>query len=1394
MRKRKERSPTTAPAKAAKNAKFVDKRRIIAPSYTHSVDVIEHYLGKLEVECQFCKALHFQGEQKGDHFTDCCHDGKVAGQVQPIRSTSLLTSLITGTSREAVNFRTNARSYNNALALGSIEANIVKFNGGGPPFYKIHGQMYHRVGSTTPAPGYAPSYAQLYFMDTGEALRQMQGKTENHKCLDVVMAELQTMLYDVNQNVQHFKHMREIEAEEEALALAESRSVNHVSMFVKADGSRDIRRYNTPTTEEIAVVFEAKDGAPPSHHDIVLCRRNGPLKHISSLHPLGDAFVYPLIHPFGNPGWQPGMKHNPDRATRTRDSLTLLQYYCYQIAIRNDGSHIHGLGQLFQQFCVGAYVKVEGQRLTFLRGKQKELRVDSYKGLIDFAHSKACEDGIRAGKIVVLPSSFIGSPRNMHQNCLDALSMVCSYGRPDLFVTMTMNPKCKEVTENLGVHQKASDRPDLIARVFDLKLHSLLDDILKKHVFGKVKAHTYTIEFQKRGLPHAHILLILDPAYKLREISQIDGIISAEIPNPETNKELHDIVVSTNLHGPCGKANPKAPCMKDGVCSKNFPKPFQETTLENDNGYAKYRRRDDKVSVVKNGCVLDNRHVVPYNPYLTKKYNCHINVEMCATVKCVKYLFKYIWKGYDAADVVFEDTINHDEIDAHLSGRYVGSTEAVWRLLEKKMYDMSHTVIRLSIHLPGEQNVVFVEGNEIEKSATEIPTKLTAFFQKNAESIEARGIKYGDFPTQFVWDDKNHSWKDRQRGGDKIISRIYQVPPSHAEKFSLRLLLLNVAGATSFEDLRTIDGIVYETFREAARVRLLLGDDEEWRECFKEAIETQTARQLRELLAYICVFNRPSDPKALWEEFKFFLTEDFEGTESREDRALSLIQEILQANGTSCLQVGLPPPGNFQPLALSTYQDRRVYDDAFKGAYSQLNPQQVVAVDTILEAAYKSQQKSKCIFINGPAGTGKTFVYKCVLDKIRSLGDSAIVVAFTGIAASLIPGGRTLHTTFQLGIPLTECSVSGIKMNSPKAEAIRQAQLILWDEGPMAPGIILTVVDRFLRDVMKSTLPFGGKTIVIGGDFKQVLPVMPHAARPTIVEASLKKNELWTHFAEHKLTENMRADAEATVFSKYLTDLGSGSLETHPEIGEDVIRLPDECVISGSIVNAVYGDKISCSGPPAGVVILCPKNEECDAINQEVLDIMEGPERVYTSFDEMTDGENATANFPIEFANSLNPNGLPPHCLRLKLGATVILVRNMKRGMVNGTRMKVKQMKNNVIVCEVLFGECIGEDVLLPRIIIETMDGNLPFTLRRRQFPIKLAFAMTANKSQGQTFETIGINLKEPFFTHGQLYVAMSRVRRFASVKIKVENADRQGKFKGKEGTYTRNPVFKEVL
>ena len=244
--------------------------------------------------------------------------------------------------------------------------------------------------------------------------------------------------------------------------------------------------------------------------------------------------------------------------------------------------------------------------------------------------------------------------------------------------------------------------------------------MLEDHILGEVQAYVYVIEFQKRGLPHAHWLLIMRNKFKLTCPEQYDLLISAELPNKKKYPELYKMVTKHMMHGPCGLLNMNCPCTKGrGSCKNHYPRPFCEATSQGKNSYPIYRRRDDGHKEKIRGHELDNQRVVPYNPYLLRLFNCHINVEACGSIKSVKYLFKYIYKGRDRASVAVRESDkedekgNIDEIKQYRDARWVTPPEALWRIYRFDLSKVHPPVKQLQLHLPDMHMVSFHQRQKI---------------------------------------------------------------------------------------------------------------------------------------------------------------------------------------------------------------------------------------------------------------------------------------------------------------------------------------------------------------------------------------------------------------------------------------------------------------------------------------------------------------------------------------------------------------------------------------------------------------------------------------------------------------------------------------------------------
>lgn len=453
-----------------------------------------------------------------------------------------------------------------------------------------------------------------------------------------------------------------------------------------------------------------------------------------------------------------------------------------------------------------------------------------------------------------------------------------------------------------------------------------------------------------------------------------------------------------------------------------------------------------------------------------------------------------------------------------------------------------------------------------------------------------------------------------------------------------------------------------------------------------------------------------------------------------------------------------------------------------------LNNEQREAYDLVLH--HLSVKKGGIIFIDAPGGTGKTFLINLILAKVRMEKGIALAVASSGIASTLLDGGRTAHSTFKLPLNINnnDTPTCNIGKNSGIAKILQLCDIIIWDEAPMGHKYYFEALDRTLQDLRKTETIMGGALILLAGDFRQTLPVIPKSTAADEINACIKQSYIWKNVKKMSLSSNMRVIQYDTFnikkFSQQLLDLGNGNMNT--DLTYNFTFPENFCKQQSSL-----DDVIKNVFPNLDInyknhtwlserAILAPTNENVNKLNNKIQLQIPGTLFKYISIDTVIN-ENEVVNYPAEILNSLEPAGIPPHILNLKIGSPIILLRNLNPPkMCNGTRLMIKKLQTNIIEATILFGKFKGDDVLIPRIPMISQDTFVEF--KRLQFPIRLAFAMTINRAQGQTLNICGVNLEKPCFSHGQLYVACSRVGNPQNLYIYTPNK------------ITKNVVYKKVL
>ncbi|KAJ8935660.1 hypothetical protein NQ314_012709 [Rhamnusium bicolor] len=783
------------------------------------------------------------------------------------------------------------------------------------------------------------------------------------------------------------------------------------------------------------------------------------------------------------------------------------------------------------------------------------------------------------------------------------------------------------------------------------------------------------------------------------------------------------------------------------------------------------------------------------------------------------------------------DRFRVDEVADYLNFRYVSSIEATWRLLELKMHDRSHSIM---------------------------------VFNLNRDDVNARRILYSDIPEHYTWDNRE-GWRPR-RQVSKLIGCIADVSVRQGQMdlFLLRVLLRHVAGPTSFEELRTVDGRLYATFREACEARHLLTALDEYDRCMREAVGFRFPGQLRRrfvTIIHILDDDRLAEVVHLWRTYKDFLIEDFVDNQGmtrrqaivrclelmramlarvRPEITLEMLGIVLTDDDRDDVPVvvggAVDAEGNLLPPVIvddvgAVVRQRNVYDPASPNVDQKrifmtilrciardrnidlpVDLYDMMGDDLTVEELVGVRRRllENVFFVDGPGGSGKTYLYNTLLFYINNvLRLPTIAVAWTGVAANLLIGGKTCHRAFRLPVSLDDRCIVGWPIDSWQSQYFQSAALDVWDEAPIYHRFAVEAVDRYFKELTRrpGTL-MGGKCVLFDRDFRQVLPVVPRGHRASIIDASLKLSLLWHDFGKLRLHVNMRTAAGARDMERYEEFDQRTYAEWHLALGEGRLpytsfegrrRLPNDLIEIPRIFHSpslqhlldyVYGGVFD-GNQVRDRAILCPTNATVDDVNSLILDRLGGEVTSYFSVDSVKEDPGDRLCIPMDLLNSVNVSGLPPHELKLKVGAVVMLLRNLDVdvGACNGARMKVTRLGDLIIECELLTGERRGQKIWLPRIKMLARDSLIPREVIQIQFPIRLAYAMTINKSQGQTLRTVGVYLRRPCFAHGQLYVAYSRVNSPDNIRVFMEIGQGRESVAARGGRkYTRNIVYHSLL
>ncbi|XP_019231863.1 PREDICTED: uncharacterized protein LOC109212652 [Nicotiana attenuata] len=346
--------------------------------------------------------------------------------------------------------------------------------------------------------------------------------------------------------------------------------------------------------------------------------------------------------------------------------------------------------------------------------------------------------------------------------------------------------------------------------------------------------------------------------------------------------------------------------------------------------------------------------------------------------------------------------------------------------------------------------------------------------------------------------------------------------------------------------------------------------------------------------------------------------------------------------------------------------------------------------ETVRPSILEKEAKEELLFIDGPGGTGKTFLYHALLATVRSKGYIALATATSGVAASILPGGRTAHSRFKIPIDLDENFSCNINKQSSTVGLIRDAKLIVWDEVYMAKKRMLDVIDLLLKDLMDTNILFGGKLLFLEVTLDKIFQLLETVKKEDFISESLLYSTIWDELEKLQLSEKMRAKTDPT-FCDYLMRIGNGQERVNTN---NKIELPDSMIIPFTteeesldhLFAVTFSNVHTCSSNPFFAdsrVVLTMKNDFVNEINDILIAKFPEKATTFVSFDETVE-PNDQSQFE-DLIHSLNPASLPSYKLTLKENCPIILLRNLNpyEGLCNGTRLICCDIKKHVISAKI---------------------------------------------------------------------------------------------------------------
>ena len=1113
-----------------------------------------------------------------------------------------------------------------------------------------------------------------------------------------------------------------------------------------------------------------KSSALVAFYDTDLSNQNSPPLQINDYQTkmvpvnsaLYDQLVYPLLYWNGQGGIG---KLYPEEHWKSRDMRFALraiclqppQSYCKQCSVLLDEYLCSGYGRDLQ-IKVNKAFQIQMSLLS-----QKE----ALNGLNESVSESYDKDKNQFGIKTFIPATFTGSPAYWNSVAKNGFYLSMILGAPTFFITMTENPHWHEISA-LNTEKDIMMNSVLLARIFYQKKNSLISYIKKSKIFGEVKGYLWRDEYQKRGLPHCHILLWTD--FDTSDTLELDKKVTCRLPLEDpyitneirTNqlKELSKTFMTHTCTQRCGGLT--------GKCCYGFPKtPHDATTIEN-----------NRVEFARNE---GDELIVPHSPKLLALFRSHIDVEPVLSTSSIGYVLKYATKDSDSGDISFENIKycgqeigENDQLRRYAATHIVSAPEAYNSICGLRRQEMSPTIELLPIHEEGDRKIVVRRNETKEDIVKKIETSMSKLERYFARPLlpEFDNLKFCEYYSYYVVSKGTGGTPDR---GDPVFSirlkrkrsfcAIKFVKLTDHELFALRLLLQEIP-AHSFDELRA----GFATFWEAAKDLGLVENGQEFQTIMAEAIAIhRPPSDLRVLV--VMLYEQGADFEKLISAFS---------TELEADLTNKNIT-LKQIFGSMFSSRNIPIPSYLKESEEEeepslTFEIEDIPSDVI------LNEGQkafVNSVVNIVENHKLTHLGPYLMFLQGRAGTGKTFTTNYLITTLRKQGYNVLVTGTTGIAASQYQGGQTVHSLFALKIDQKikdnefTCNIG---LGTQRSNQLKNADLIIIDEISMMTIKTATGVDYTLRYIVSSNYgydekdieydmipPFGNIPILFVGDLLQLPPVIP-GSHASVAQRLITRCEWWNEVILFGLFQPMRS--LNITWAQHLVNIGNGNNgdlkywnDLHKYFGITITRNFDEAV-------TFYLDDIDMRAPfPLCVQWICATNHYVDATNEfffakrreyvGILGKIRAFNEIKTELDKSDIANNLDSSEKFEFIKNMHHKDIPDSTLQFQVGEPVCVLRNLntQEGIVKNKRCWVKTVMKYSVVVE--FED--GSSYTIPRIKFTGITNGIHFV--RTQVPLKPIFAGTVHKSQGMTLTKGVIDLRSQLWEHGQLYVAFSRFK-----------------------------------